>query len=525
MPEGAARDPFILAIDLGTSGVKLAFVSATTGSIADRQVEPLPLTLLPHGGAEQDPDDWWAAIVRGTKAMLGRQTVRAADVLGIGASVQWSGTVAIGPDGCHLHPAIIWMDSRGAPYIEQIVNGFPRISGYAATKLARWIRLTGGGPTHSGKDPIAHILYIKHALPDVYRATKVFLEPINWLGLKLTGRAVASFDSITLHWVADSRDIANVRYDPGLLKAAGIPRAKLPDLVPAATVVGPLTAAAAGDLGLSTDVRVATGMGDLLAAAVGSGAVRDFDAHLCVGTSSWLVCHVPYKKTDLFHNMASLPSGIPGRYLLTNEQESAGVCLQALKDNILRVESYEELLAEAETAPAGSDDLLFLPWLNGERSPVDDRTIRGGFANQTLETTRAHLIRAVLEGVAYNARWLQGSVERFIKRPLGPVNMIGGGARSDLWCQIVADVLSRPIRRVEDPIFAGARGAAFQAAVALGLQTWDAVADLVAIERTFQPDPRNRAVHDRGFRAFVDLYSNTKKTYARLNVGRSRAGE
>jgi xylulokinase len=452
--------------------------------------------------------------------MLSRGIVPANDVVGIGASVQWSGTVAIGPDGRHLHPAIIWMDSRGAPQVERIVDGFPKVSGYAAAKLARWIRLTGGAPGHSGKDSIAHILYIKQALPEVYRQTEVFLEPTNWLTHKLTGRSVASFDSITLHWVTDSRDIANVRYHDGLLRAARIDRAKLPELVPAASVVGPLTAQAAGELGLRAGVRVATGTADLLAAAIGSGAVRDFEAHLCVGTSSWLVCHVPFKKTDLFHNMASLPSGIPGRYLLVNEQESAGVCLQALKDNILRAQGYEELFADAAAAPPGSDGLIFLPWLNGERSPADDRLIRGGFANQSLGTTRGHMVRAVLEGVAFNARWLQTYVERFIKRPLGPVNMIGGGACSDLWCQIHADIMGRPIRRVEDPMFAGARGAAFQAAVALGLQSWDRIPDLVPIDRTFEPDPANRAVYDRGFRAFVDLYKGTKRIHARLNAGR-----
>jgi xylulokinase len=218
--------------------------------------------------------------------------------------------------------------------------------------------------------------------------------------------------------------------------------------------------------------------------------------------------------------MASLPSGIPGRYLLVNEQESAGVCLQVLKDNILHVEGYDELFAAAAEAPPGSNGLIFLPWLNGERTPVDDHLIRGGFANLSLGTNRGHMVRAVLEGVAYNAHWLRTYVERFIKRPLGPVNMIGGGARSDLWCQINADVLDRPIRRVEDPMFAGARGAAFQAAVALGLQSWDRVPDLVAIDRTFEPDPANRAVYDRGFGAFVDLYKGTRKIHARLNAGR-----
>ena len=518
-PDGAQpSEPQILAIDLGTSGVKLAFVSATTGRLADRQVEPLILNLLPGGGAEQDPDEWWAAIVRGTRTMLGRGAVRAADVVAVGASVQWAGTVAVGEDGRHLRPAIIWMDSRGAPQIKRLVGGFPKVSGYGAAKLTRWVRLTGGGPGHSGKDPIAHILFVKDALPDVYRNTKVFLEPINWLGLRLTGRAVASFDSITLHWVTDSRDISNVRYDDGLLRQSRLDRAKLPDLVPAATVIGTLTPEAAADLGLSTDVRVTTGMGDLLAAAVGSGAVRDFEAHLCIGTSSWLVCHVPFKKTDLFHNMASLPSGIPGRYLLANEQESAGVCLQVLKDNVLRADSYEELLAEADAAPPGSRGLVFMPWLNGERTPVDDHRVRGGFANQSLETTRADLVRAVLEGVAYNSRWLQTYVEKFISRPLGPVNVIGGGSRSDLWCQIHADVLGRPIRRVEDPMFAGARGAAFQAAVALGRLTWDRLPGMVPIDSTFEPETANRAVYDRGFRAFVDLYRSTRKIHARLNA-------
>ncbi len=518
MGTGPGRsEPLILAIDLGTSGVKLAFVSAATGRIVERQTETLSVDLLSGGGAEQDPDDWWSAIASGTRAMLARGTVRPADVVGIGTSVQWSGTVAVGAGGRHLHPAIIWMDSRGAPQIERIVAGFPKVSGYAAVKLRRWIALTGGAPGHSGKDSVAHILFIRDALPEVYREAEVFLEPVNWLGLRLTGRAVASFDSITLHWVADSRDIANVRYSDALLRLSGLDRGKLPDLVPAASIVGSLTAEAARDLGLHTGVRVATGMGDLLGAAVGSGAVADFEAHLCLGTSSWLVCHVPFKKTDVVHNLASLPSGIPGRYLLANEQESAGACLQRLKESVLRADSYDELLADAATAPPGSDGLIFLPWLNGERTPVDDHRARGGFVNQSLATDRARMIRAVLEGVAYNSRWLKMYVERFIRRPIGPINVIGGGARSDLWCQIHADVLERPIRRVEDPMFAGARGAAFQASVALGHLTWDRIPGLVPIAGTFEPDPATRGRYDPGFRAFVDVYRAMKPIHARLN--------
>src|SRR5439155_17672455 len=216
-----------------------------------------------------DPEDWWDAVVRGTHDLFDRGTVRRDDVIGIGASVQWSGTVAVDRQGHPLMPAVIWMDSRGQPHVRRIIEGFPTIEGYAATKLITWIRTSGGAPGRSGKDPVAHILFIQHERPDVHRDTHVYLEPKDWLNLRLTGRAAASFDSITLHWVTDTRDIHRVRYDRRLLRMSGLDPAKLPPLVPAASVVGTLSAGAANELGLRPDVRVASGMGDVIAAAVG----------------------------------------------------------------------------------------------------------------------------------------------------------------------------------------------------------------------------------------------------------------
>jgi xylulokinase len=518
----------LLAIDLGTSAVKLGLFS-TRGRLVASAIEPLEVTLLPGGGAEQDPEAWWAAIACAAQRMFAQSPVPAGAVDGVGVSSQWSGTVAVGPGGDGpLMNAIIWMDSRGAPQIERITNGFPKVAGYAAGKLATWIRKNGGAPGHSGKDPLAHILWIRDELPAIHRQVSLFLEPKDWLNYRLTGRAVASFDSITLHWVTDTRDIVNVRYDDALLRMSTLERSKLPDLVPAATIVGTVTARAARDLGLREGARVVSGAGDIFTAAIGSGAVRDFDAHLCIGTSSWLICHVPYKKTDVFHNMASVPSALPGRYLLANEQESAGVCLTALKDNVLFADDelasgsppgdvFERLFRMAGRVAPGSEGLIFAPWLNGERAPVDDRTVRGGFFNLSLETTRAHMVRAVLEGVACNSRWLLKYVERFIQRPLHAVTAVGGGARSDLWCQIYADVLNRPIRQVRDPVFANARGAALQASVALGYLRWDEVPDSVPIARTFEPDPANRAAYDRLFETFLDVYKSSNRLAGRLN--------
>ncbi len=407
-------------------------------------------------------------------------------------------------------------------------GGWPRIQGYGLGKLLTWVRLTGGAPTHSGKDSIAHILYIKAERPDVYRATHKFLEPKDYLNLLLTGEFAASYDSINLHWLTDNRDIAHIRYDARLLSLAGIAPEKLPVLKHATNVLGPLTAKAAEQLGLRAGLPVVAGTTDAQSAAIGSGAVNDFEAHLYVGTSSWLSCYVPFKKTDLFHNMASLPSAIPGRYYVANEQECAGVCLSYLRDNLVYpadalalgprpADAYEIFDRVAEKTPAGSGRLIFTPWLYGERTPIEDHSVRGGFFNVSLQTSREQLVRAVFEGVAYNARWLLQCIERFCGRRLDNIHLIGGGAKSSVWCQIYADVLNRTIRQVEDPQQANARGAGLVGSVALGRIKFDDVAARVRIKEVYQPNPANRRVYDDLFNEFLNIYRKNKRIYARLN--------
>ena len=330
----SSTDKYILAIDLGTSGPKVALFS-TQGELIGSEFEETKVILFPDGGAEQSPDDWWNAIETAGKRLLAKKIVSNDDIIAIANTTQWSGTVAVDKDGNTIGNAIIWMDSRGAPYVQKMADGFPKIEGYALPKLINWIRLTGGAPGNSGKDPIAHILYLKDVHPDIYQRTYKFLEPMDYIGLRLTGQFAASFNSIVLHWVTDNRDIQNVTYHEGLLKLAGIDRAKLPDLKPANAILGNLRPDIARAWGLREDVQMLMGSPDVHSAAIGSGAVRDYEPHLYIGTSGWLVCHVPFKKTDIFHNIAALPSAIPGRYLLSNEQESAGGCLQYLRNNIL----------------------------------------------------------------------------------------------------------------------------------------------------------------------------------------------
>jgi len=516
-PEGGAPgDGHVLAIDLGTGGPKVAVVT-TAGRIVAHGFAPVALHLLDGGGAEQDPDEWWAAIRSAARDALGAAGVAPDSFVGVGCTAQWSGTVAVGADGRPLMRAVIWMDSRGNRAIRKAAGGPVNVLGYDPRKLVKWIRTTGGAPGLSGKDPTAHILFLRDEFPDVYRRTATFLEPVDYLNLRLTGRTCASFDSIAVHWATDNRQVDAVHYDEELLAMSGLERSKLPDLVPPGTLIGELTPEAASDLGLPAGVPVSVGSGDVHSAVFGSGAVADFDAHLYIGTSSWISAHVPFKKTAATTNVASIPAALAGRYLIVDEHETAGACLTFVRDNLGFADDFETLNAMAASVVPGGGRVLFTPWLNGERSPVDDHTIRGGFHNLSLGTTRHEMVRAVYEGVAFNSKWLLSAVERFAGRRFDSLAFIGGGANADVWCQIHADVLEREIRQVAAPVLANVRGAALITLVALGRIRVEEIPALVEVERTYTPDPSTRAVYAALYDEFLNLYKQTKGIHKRLN--------
>ena len=502
---------YVLTIDLGTSGPKVALFTLD-GAFVDGDFTPVDLKVLPGGGVEQSPAAWWDGVVAAAQRLMGRSVIPVDDVVAVSVTSQWSGTVAVDRDGTPLHDAIIWMDSRGAEETRRVVGGPLRVQGYDPRKLRTWISRTGGAPALSGKDSISHILWLQRERPDIARATWKYLEPKDWLNFRLTGTAAATFDSIVLHWVTDNRDHARIDYDPQLLRVAGIDRAQLPDLVAATSVLAPLSAVAAQELGLRPGIPVVGGTPDLQSAAIGSGAVRDYEGHLYVGTSSWLTCHVPFKKTDLFHGIASLPSPLPGKYYVADEQEVAGGCLDWLREHALETaDDFSHLDAIAEKVAPGSGGVIFTPWLNGERTPVDDHTLRAGWHNLSLATTRAELTRSVLEGVAYNSRWLLSTVEKFVGRPFPWLHFIGGGAQSALWCRIMADVLQREIRQVANPIRANARGAALLAGIALGRIDVDDLARNVSVVETFVPDPGTSSTYDALYDEFRVLHKQTSR--------------
>jgi xylulokinase len=367
------------------------------------------------------------------------------------------------------------------------------------------------------------MLLLERDFPDVAKAARWYLEPVDHLSMRFTGKAAASHASQTGTWLTDNRKLDVLAYDDELVRMAEVDPAKLPPLLRTGSVIGEVLPAVAAELGLPPGVQVVTGTPDLHSATYGAGAVRDFEPHMTISTTSWISAPIPFKRTDALHGIASVPGCPPGKYLIVNNQDNAGRAYQWVRDLLADGDyrpSYEDLTAMAATAPPGRANVIYTPWLSGERSPLDDRKARGGFHNVSLSTTRADLVRAVLEGVAFNSKLLLQYVERFAKRPLDDIRLIGGGATSDLWCQTLADVLDRRIERVHEPLHAGIRGAAVFAGIALGQVRPDEVRGLVTVDTTFRPDPANRDVYDRLFVEFPKLHKTQKGMFSRLNSKR-----
>ena len=510
-------ESLVLAVDLGTGGPKVGFVSLT-GKVAWQDHVAVDTTWLPGGGAVQDADVWWDVIRDAVRRALASGAVDASAIVAVSITGQWASTVPTAEDGTPSGDCIMWMDTRGGRHVGPILGG--PVAGYAPKRAVTWIRKTGAVPSPRGGDPVGHMLLLERDFPEVAKATRWYLEPVDHLSMRFTGTAAACHASMTGSWLTDNRKLDVLAYDDELVRMAELDPTKLPPLHRTGSVVGEVQPSVAAELGLPPGVQVVTGTPDLHSATYGAGAVNDYEPHMTISTTSWISAPIPFKRTDALHGIASVPGCPPGKYLVVDNQDNAGRAYQWVKDLLTdgdHVPSYDDLTAIAATAPAGSGNVLFTPWLSGERSPLDDRKARGGFHNISLSTTRAELVRAVLEGVAFNSRFLLQYVEKFVKRPLDDIRLIGGGAVSDLWCQTLADVMDRRIERVEEPLHAGIRGAAIFAGIALGEVRPDEVRGLVRVDRRFEPDPSTREVYDRLCAEFPKLHKSQKGMFARLN--------
>lgn len=523
----------IIAYDIGTTGSKTCLYSAEQGNLTllSSVSAGYGLTLTESGGVEQQVDDWWDSMCRSTGKVLAESGVAPGDVTGVSFCSQMQCLVLVDERGKPVRPAMSYMDKRGAELFESWRKGPLQIAGVTIGKLLTSLSETGVVAA-SGKDPVFRYGYVREHEPEAFRRVKKWLDAKEALIVRATGRFVMSEDS------AFATFLYNPKKRAWSLKTArlhGVNPDHLPEVIRSTDPVGPLTKEAAGELGLTENAVVYAGGGDSSLIGIGCGAARLGDTHVYIGTSGWVSTVVDKQMVDVSAMIASIVGAVSGRYNYFAEMETAGksfewareqLCLDTVgiyprKTDVVETGDAPSVLAYmdriAGEVPAGSGGVLFTPWLLGNRCPFEDASCRSIFFNVGLGTTKAQLIRAVYEGVLYHAAWMY---ERQGKKAAlsGTVRIAGGGAKSDLVCQMLADILGKPVQRTASPQNAGALGACVTAAVGMGLMAdYDAASALLPVEVTFTPDPARHQVYQTYYAAFKLLYKKNKSLFAMLN--------
>lgn len=525
----------VLVHDVGTTSSKSCLYRiGDTLELLGTAIEEYPLYVLDNGGVEQDPDAWWDAICRGTKTVLANTQTNPIAIQGMAFCAQMQGFIPVDRDGKALYRAMSYMDNRGTAQLKRYLrNGALKIEGMNAFRLLTALRITGGASA-SAKDPVWKYLWLRDNAPKVFSAMHKWMDVKDYLVLRCTGEFTFGYDSAHATFLFDTR-AGKLRWHDDLLKTYDVNPAHMPPVIHATDIAGKLTPQAAESLGLSPGIPVFGGGGDLSMITLGSGSMDSNATHIYIGTSGWVVATVDKRMTDISSMTASILGAVPGKYNYIAEQETSGRCLQWVRDHLAldeigvyldqhtvndKEEEYQSLYdymsQVVEQVEPGSGGVIFTPWLHGNRSPFEDPHARGMFFNLSLQTRKRDMLRAVLEGDAYHKRWMLAAIERKVPRNQ-TLRLVGGGARSDAWSQILADVTGREIEVVENPANVGAAGAALVCGVGLGVITFEDVKRVICVAKRFAPRPQYSAMYDRQYAVYQQLYTQNKKLFRLLN--------
>ena len=534
----------ILAYDIGTTSLKACLYDIGDNlSLRASAMAEYRLTILENGGAEQNPEDWYKAMISTTRRMIEEHRFEPGGIAGISFCSQMQGLVLVDREGRALRPAMSYMDGRAAVQKARSANlkgrpaSGPRIEGLPAEKLLNAIRITGIAPT-SVKDPLWKYHWVRDNEPDIFSKVYKYLDVKEFLIMRLTGRAVMTRDSAGATGLYDNRSGRGC-WSKALCRAFGMNPEHLPDIIDSDAAAGTLLPGIASDLGLESGIPVFGGGGDASLIGLGAGAVKENDIHIYMGTSGWVSACTSRRRLDLKHMIASITGAVPGMYNYFCEQETAGKCMEWVAKHLALDEigvylqkkqvdedpesiynSLFEYLSEvvADTE-AGCGGVLFTPWLHGSRSPFEDPNARGMFFNIGLNTGKRKMIRAVVEGLGYNLRWMLESLESGMKGN-DVIRFVGGGAQSNVTAQILADITGRTIEVPDNPQNTGALGAAVLAGIGLGrLGSFDEIPQRIGLKGVFIPSDKNSDVYERNYSVFRRLYSTNKILFNELNKG------
>ncbi|MGA2642073.1 MAG: FGGY-family carbohydrate kinase [Spirochaetia bacterium] len=526
----------VIAYDIGTTGAKACLYSVGKEArlIAGASTE-YPLALLPDGGVEQDPADWWKAVCTNTRKLLADSGLPPAAVQGLAFCCQMQGLVLVDAQGKPVRPAMSYMDQRAvAQKRAGIERGF-RIAGMNARKLIPSLLITGG-VSASVKDPVWKYHWVREREPQCFRRVSKWLDAKEYLVHRCTGRFAMTPDSANATFLYDTRP-GRAGWSPLVCRLFDVDPAHLPDVIRPAETAGTLLAESADEMGLAPGTPVFGGGGDLSLVALGSGAVGVHDTHVYMGTSGWVSTVTDRRVVDTDCFIASILGAQEGRYNYISEQETSGKCLEWARDHLAldeigvylqhntvtddpegRYATLFELLDETiDGVQPGAQGVIFTPWLRGNRSPFEDPAARGMFFNLGLETGKRAMIRAVAEGIALHGKWQLAAIRRKVPAR-GPVRFVGGGARSNAMARIMADALEEVVEPVVSPQNAGALGAAFLCALGLGvLGSLEQARNLVPLRGSFEPDSQRSKIYSERLAVFRRLHERNRQSFRELN--------
>ncbi len=489
-----------LGIDVGTGGTRAVVVSERGQVVAAAGAEHAHFASPQTGWAEQDPQDWWRAAQEAVRAVLNRG-VAAETIGGVGFSGQMHGAVLLNERDRILRPAIIWCDQRTAAQCRQITEKIgPR----------RLIELTAN-PALTGFT-LPKLLWVRQHEPELWARVRAVLLPKDYVRLRLTGeRAIDVADaSGTLLF-----DVAHRRWSAEVARAVEVDERLLPPVFESPEVVGVVSPEGAQATGLKQGTRVVAGAGDQAAGAVGLGVVRPGAVSATIGTSGVVFAATDRPALDPQGRVHTFCHAVPGRWHVMGVTQGAGLSLRWFRDQFGAGaddgrDPYERLCGEAAKVPAGAAGLLWAPYLMGERTPHLDPEARAMLAGLTASHTRAHVVRAILEGVAFSLRDTLTIFEE-MKVPAGSIRLGGGGARSPVWRQIQAEIYGRTVE-----VAAAEEGAAYGAALLAGVGggAWPSVdaacESVIRIASRIEPDPATVKHMDGRYREYRKLYPAMK---------------
>jgi len=487
---------YLLGIDVGTGGTR-ALVLDERGRIISSATEDHQAFLSPQiGWAEQNPCDWWRACGVAVHKALAQAQLRGDQISCVGLSGQMHGAVLLDEHDRVVRPALIWCDVRTEKQCQELTTQI------GADTL---IRLTCNPALTNFT--LTKCMWVRENEPENWRRVRSLMLPKDYVRFQLTGERATD--------VADASgtlllDVANRRWSKAMLERVQMDESLLPALYESPEICGRISDAGAAASGLQKDTPVVAGAGDQAAGSVGIGVVSPGTVSATIGTSGVVLAATDRPALDAKGRVHTFCHAVPGRWIAMGVTQAAGLSLRWFRDQFGRSQSYESLTVEAASAPPGCDGLLWAPYLMGERTPYLDPAARGMLVGLTASHTRSHVIRAILEGVAFSLRDTF-TIFQAMKVPVTTIRLGGGGARSSLWRQIQADTYGQSVEIVE-----AEEGAAYGAAIlaGVGVKTWSSVDEacqsVVRVAETIAPDSKDSLALEKAYTMYRRIYPAMK---------------